>query len=49
MPSTDEYLRPQGKAPSLFSMMQQLPAPPDDITDIADIPRTEIEFRDIEI
>ncbi len=46
MLSIDEYHRLQGKAPSLFSLMQRLPELPDDI---ADIPRMEIEFRDVEI
>jgi hypothetical protein len=36
----------QGKAPSLFALMQQLPELPDDVVDI---PRVEIEFRDVEL
>jgi len=36
----------QGKAPSLFALMQQLPELPDDLVEI---PRAEIEFRDVEL
>jgi hypothetical protein len=45
MLNIDEYHRLQGKAPSLFTQMQQLPELPDDV---AEIPRVEIEFRDVE-
>jgi hypothetical protein len=46
MLNIDEYHRLQGKAPSLFSLMQQLPELPGDVVDI---PRVEIEFRDVEL
>jgi hypothetical protein len=46
MLNIDEYHRLQGKAPSLFALMQQLPELPDDVLEI---PRMEIEFRDVEI
>jgi hypothetical protein len=46
MLNIDEYHRLQGKAPSLFALMQQLPALPDDVLEI---PRMDIEFRDVEL
>ncbi|MDE1950717.1 MAG: type II toxin-antitoxin system Phd/YefM family antitoxin [Burkholderiales bacterium] len=46
MLNIDEYRRLQGQAPSLFSLMQQLPELP---ADIAEIPRMELEFRDVEL
>jgi hypothetical protein len=45
MLNIDEYQRLQGGTPSLFALMQQLPALPDDVPPI---PRMEVEFRDIE-
>lgn len=44
MLNIDEYHRLQGKAPSLLAQMQQLPELPDDL---AEIPRVDIEFRDV--
>jgi hypothetical protein len=41
-----EYQRLQGQAVSLFSLMQQLPALPDDV---GEIPRVDIEFREVEL
>lgn len=41
----DENYQLQGKAPSLFALMQQLPELPDDVLEI---PRMEVEFRDVE-
>jgi hypothetical protein len=41
-----EYQRLQGSTPSLFALMQQLPALPDDVPPI---PRMDVEFRDIEL
>ncbi len=46
MLNIDEYNRLQGKSPSLFALMQQLPELPDDVVEI---PRVEIEFRDVEL
>jgi len=46
MLNIDEYHRLQGKAPSLFALMQQLPELPDDVFEI---PRMDIEFRDVEL
>ena len=46
MLNIDEYHRLQGKAPSLFALMQQLPELPDDIVEV---PRMEIDFRDVEV
>jgi hypothetical protein len=46
MLNIDEYRRLQGQAPSLFALMQQLPELPDDAFEI---PRMDIEFRDIEV
>ena len=43
MLNIDEYHRLQGKAPSLFTLMQQLPEVPDQVREI---PRMDIEFRD---
>jgi hypothetical protein len=40
-----EHHHLQGKAPSLFSLMQQLPELPDDVVEIA---RMDMEFRDAE-
>jgi PHD/YefM family antitoxin component YafN of YafNO toxin-antitoxin module len=45
MLNIDEYRRLQGKAPSLFALMQQLPELPDDVLEI---PRMDIEFRDVD-
>jgi hypothetical protein len=45
MLNIDEYHRLQGKAPSLFALMQQLPELPDDVFEV---PRMDIEFREIE-
>ena len=45
MLNIDEYHRLQGKAPSLFALMQQLPELPDDVFEI---PRMAIEFREVE-
>ena len=42
----DEYHHLQGKAPSLFALMQQLPELPDDVLEI---PRMVVEFRDVEL
>lgn len=42
----DEYHRLQGKSPSLFALMRKLPELPDDVPEI---PRMEIEFRDVEL
>jgi len=36
----------QGKAPSLFALMRQLPELPDDVVAIE---RLEIEFRDVDL
>jgi hypothetical protein len=46
MLNIDEYRRLQGKAPSLFALMQQLPALP---ADVVEIPRMELEFRDVDL
>jgi hypothetical protein len=46
MLNIEEYHRLQGKTPSLFALMQQLPEIPDDAVEI---PRMEIEFRDVEL
>jgi PHD/YefM family antitoxin component YafN of YafNO toxin-antitoxin module len=43
--SIDEYHQLQGKAPSLFALMQQLPELPDDVLEI---PRMDVEFRDVD-
>lgn len=40
-----EYHRTQGKALSLFALMRQLPELPDDV---CEIPRMDVEFRDVE-
>ena len=40
-----EYYQLQDKAPSLFALMQQLPELPDDVLEI---PRMDVEFRDVE-
>jgi hypothetical protein len=45
MLNIDEYHRLQGKAPSLFTLMQQLPELPDDVLEI---PRMDVEFREVE-
>ena len=42
MLNIDEYHRLQGKAPSLFALMQQLPEVPDEVREI---PRMDVEFR----
>ena len=44
MLNIDEYHRLQGKAQSLFALMQQLPEVPDEVHEI---PRMDIEFRDV--
>ncbi len=44
MLNIDEYHRLQGKSPSLFALMQQLPEVPDEVREI---PRMDIEFRDV--
>ena len=46
MLNIDEYYRLQGKSPSLFALMQQLPELTDDVSEI---PRVDIEFRDVEL
>ena len=46
MLNIDEYHHLQGKAPSLFALMQQLPELPDDVSDI---PRMDVAFRDVEL
>jgi hypothetical protein len=46
MLNIDEYQRLQGKAPSLFALMQQLPELPDDVFEV---PRMEVGFRDVEL
>ena len=46
MLNIDDYHRLQGKAPSLFALMQQLPELPEDV---AEIPRMDVEFRDVEL
>jgi hypothetical protein len=46
MLNIDEYHRLQGKAPSLFALMRQLPELPDDVVAIE---RLEIEFRDVDL
>ena len=46
MLNIEEYRRLQGKSTSLYSLMQRLPALPDDV---ADIPRTDVEFREVEL
>jgi PHD/YefM family antitoxin component YafN of YafNO toxin-antitoxin module len=43
--SIDEYHQLQGKAPSLFALMQQLPELPDDVLEI---PRMDVDFRDVD-
>ncbi len=44
MLNIDDYQRLQGQAPSLFAQMQQLPELPDDVPEI---PRMEVDFRDV--
>jgi hypothetical protein len=46
MLNIDEYQRLQGATPSLFALMQQLPALRDDTPPI---PRMEVEFPDLEL
>lgn len=46
MLNIDEYHRLQGKAPTLFALMRQLPEIPNDATEIS---RMDVEFRDIEL
>ena len=46
MLNIEEYRRLQGKSTSLYSLMQRLPTLPDDV---ADIPRMDVEFREVEL
>lgn len=46
MLNIDEYQRLQGRSPTLYALMQQLPALPDDVPDI---PRMDVEFREVEL